>query len=412
MSAGARPERVAVVGAGMVGLATAWFLQERGVETVVFDRDGVASGASHGNAGWLTPSFALPLPEPGVLRYAVRTLFDPASPVYVPPTANPTLVRFLLQFARNCTRARFDRALTALAGLNRGALAAFAELDDPDLEVVTRPAAPLIAAYLHEHDREALLEEFAHAQGAGLDVPHQLLSGEQVRDAVPLLSDRVVAGLRVDGGRFLDPAVFVRGLAEAVKQRGGLIRTGTPVDEVAPTSGDVRVAGERFDAVVLATGAQLGRHARKFGVRQLVQAGRGYSFTVAADNVPPSPVYFPAQRVALSPSGGRLKLAGMMEFRAADAPLDPRRVTAIADAAAPLVRGADLTDRRDEWVGARPCTADGLPLVGRSRHERVFVAGGHGMWGMTLGPVTGKLLAEQVVTGRTPDALRPVDPLR
>ena len=110
--------------------------------------------------------------------------------------------------------------------------------------------------------------------------------------------------------------------------------------------------------------------------------------------------------------GGRLRLAGMMEFRPVDAPLDPRRITAMKDAVAPLLRGIDLEDRQDEWVGARPRTAHGLPLVGRSRDPRVFVAGGHGMWGMTLGPVTGKLVAAQVATGETPTALRALDPLR
>ena len=412
MTSRGRPERVAVVGAGMVGLATTWFLQERGVETVVFDRDDIASGASHGNAGWLTPGLATPLPEPGVLRYGLRAVFDPASPVYVPPSADPALVGFLLRFARNCTRARFDRAMATLAALDRDALAAFDELDAPDLGVVTRAAAPLVAAYLREGDRDALLQELDHVATAGLDVEHRMLSGDQVREIAPLLSDRVVAGISIEGSRFLDPAVYVRGLGELVKQRGALIRTGSPVEVIDDGPQHVRVAGEGFDAVVIATGAVLGRLARPFGVRQRVQAGRGYSFTVASENVPESPVYFPAQRVAMSPVGRRVKLAGMMEFRAVDAPLDPRRIAAIADAAAPLLRDTDLADRRDEWVGARPCTADGLPLIGRTRHDRVFVAGGHGMWGMTLGPVTGKLLAEQVVTGRTPPALRGVDPLR
>lgn len=163
---------------------------------------------------------------------------------------------------------------------------------------------------------------------------------------------------------------------------------------------------------MIATGARLNDLARQVGVRRTVQAGRGYSFTVAAEHVPAGPLYFPAQRVACTPVAGRLRLAGMMEFRGVDAPLDPRRIAAIKDAVAPLLRGADLDDRQDEWVGARPCTADGLPLVGRSRAPRVFIAGGHGMWGMTLGPVTGKLVAAHVATGETPAALRALDPLR
>jgi D-amino-acid dehydrogenase len=102
----------------------------------------------------------------------------------------------------------------------------------------------------------------------------------------------------------------------------------------------------------------------------------------------------------------------MMEFRRPEAALDQRRIRAIAEAARPLLRGADLDNRQDEWVGSRPCTIDGLPLIGATGSTRVFAAGGHGMWGITLGPVTGRLLAEQMVTGQRVEQLAPFDPLR
>jgi D-amino-acid dehydrogenase len=110
--------------------------------------------------------------------------------------------------------------------------------------------------------------------------------------------------------------------------------------------------------------------------------------------------------------GDRLRVAGMMEFRGPDEPLDPRRIRAVADAVRPFLRGIDLRERHDEWVGSRPCTPDGLPLVGRTTSPRVYAAGGHGMWGIALGPLTGQLLAEAITTGRTPAALLPFDPLR
>ena len=150
-------------------------------------------------------------------------------------------------------------------------------------------------------------------------------------------------------------------------------------------------------------------------MKTIVQAGRGYSFTVHPDEAPKNPLYLPTQRVACTPLGGPedgLRVAGMMEFRKPGAPLDPRRIKAIIDAATPMFRGVDWEARTDEWVGSRPCTADGLPLVGRTKSARVYVAGGHGMWGVALGPLTGKLLAEQVAHDRTPDLLRHFDPLR
>lgn len=144
----------------------------------------------------------------------------------------------------------------------------------------------------------------------------------------------------------------------------------------------------------------------------MLATGRGYGCSVPVADLPHGPVYLPAQRVACTPLGDRLRLAGMMEFRRPGDALDPRRIASIVEAVRPLLRGADLGDRRDEWVGSRPCTVDGLPLIGATRSARVLVAGGHGMWGVTLGPATGMLLASSLVTGERPAVLAPFDPLR
>jgi D-amino-acid dehydrogenase len=410
------PRDVAVVGAGMVGLATAWFLQERGVSVTVLDRTGVAAGASWGNAGWLTPALATPLPEPAVLRYGVRAVLSPSSPVYVPPTADARLLAFLGRFARNSTAARWRKAMRALVPVNRRALGAFDALAAGGVQAPTHEAKSFLAAYRSQAERTALLEEFEHIRAAGQEVEFEALTGAEAREVEPALSDGVGAAVRLHGQRFVNPGEYVDLLARSVRARGGEIDERATVTDVREHGGQVSVAtgqGTRvFDAVVLATGAWLGDLARPFGVRTLVQAGRGYSFSVPIEHVPSGPVYFPAQRVACTPLGDRLRVAGMMEFRRPDAPRDARRVHAITEAARPLLRGADLDARADEWVGPRPCTPDGLPLVGRTASPRVYAAGGHGMWGVTLGPVTGQLLAETITTGRPPVELVPFDPLR
>ncbi|MFD0537282.1 NAD(P)/FAD-dependent oxidoreductase [Actinomadura luteofluorescens] len=244
-----------------------------------------------------------------------------------------------------------------------------------------------------------------------------MLTGDEARRVEPALSGEIGAAILLRGQRFINPGVFVHALADSVRDRGGKIRAGADVTDVRDEPGGVavRTGGsdfETFDAVVLASGVWLGGLARRFGVGALVQAGRGYSFSVPMERVPDGPVYFPAQRVACTPLGDRLRVAGMMEFRRPEAPLDPRRIRAIVEAARPLLRGADLDARRDEWVGSRPCTRDGLPLIGATRSPRVFAAGGHGMWGITLGPATGSLLAEMIAIGRRPGELDPFDPLR
>ncbi len=407
-----RPQRVAVLGAGMVGLSTAWFLQESGVEVTVLDRDTVAAGSSWGNAGWLTPSMAVPLPEPSVLTYGLRAMLSPSSPVYIPPTANPRLIRFLVQFARNCTPARWQQAMQTLIPLNNGALAAFDELEAGGVTARTRQAEPFTAAFRTVEDSRALLEEFELIQSSGQDVHYDIVDGEQARADEPALSDAITTAVRIRGERFIDPSSYVHAVAASVRERGGRIIDGVEVSDVRSDATGVEIAGERYDAVVVATGAWLGKLGRQFGVRRIVQAGRGYSFTIKVDDLPKGPVYFPKQRLACTPIGDRLRIAGMMEFRPVDAPRDPRRIDALVREARVLLRGAHVEEREDEWVGGRPCTSDGLPLIGASADPRVFIAGGHGMWGITLGPVTGKLLAERIVTGDLPQPLAAVNPLR
>ena len=409
--------RVAVVGAGMVGLSTAWFLQEQGVEVTVLDREGVSAGASWGNAGWLTPAIATPLPEPAVLRYGISAVLSSNSPVYVPPKADPRLARFVAGFMRHSTTGRWNTAMQALIPINEQSLAAFDTLTDNGVKGETIKAEQFIAGYTDVAAVKTLLDEFKQIAQAGGHVDHELISGDEARRREPAVADAVEAAVLIRGQRYVDPPAFVDALADAVRERGGEIVIGSQVTEIEDRGSSVRVdatAGGAgiYDAVVVATGAWLGDLVHHYGVNQVVQAGRGYSFSVQTDAMPGGPLYFPEKRVAITPLGDRLRVAGMMEFRRPDEPLDPRRIRAIVESTRPLLRGADLDNRQDEWVGSRPCTADGLPLIGRTDSERVFVAGGHGMWGITLGPITGQLLAEQIVTGQVPDALTPFDPRR
>jgi D-amino-acid dehydrogenase len=350
-----------------------------------------------------------------VLRYGVKAVLSPSSPVYVPPTANRQLLRFMLGFVRHSTAPAWRTAMNRLVPINRQALAAFDQLTDGGVRAATRDAQPFMAAYRTAAERQVLLEELEHIRAAGQSIDVDVLSGGEARRLEPALSSEIGAALRLHGQRFIDPGAFVMALADSVRDRGGKLLEGVDVQGIstqgAPTVG-TSAGSERYDSVVLATGAWLGRLARPLGVRQVVQAGRGYSFSVPLEQLPGGPVYFPSQRVACTPLGDRLRVAGMMEFRSPDAALDRRRIAAIVEAARPLLAGADMDDRRDEWVGSRPCTVDGLPLIGATRARSVYVAGGHGMWGITLGPLTGRLLAEQVMTGRRPEELAAFDPLR
>lgn len=419
MGSAKAPEHVVVVGAGIIGLSTAWYLQEQGIQVTVVDRGEVASGSSWGNAGWLTPALTLPLSEPSVLTYGLKAILDPASPLYIPLSTDPQLLKFLLGFARHCTPGKWRAAMAIFAEVGRSGIEAFDELaaGTPAVSEPTRQADPFLTGFASLKDREALVREFSVIRETGGEVDFKLISGEEIRHLEPTLGAGVVGGIEIRDQRFINPPDFMRSLAETVVARGATLSTAFTVFDVRDTGNGVEVIGSegrllRADAVVLATGAWLGSLARKFGVKRVVQAGRGYSFTVVPEAMPSHPIYFPAQRVACTPLGDRFRVAGMMEFRGPDAPLDPRRIKAIVDAAAPMFTGINWEDRAEEWVGSRPCTTDGFPLIGASSSPRVHVAGGHGMWGIALGPLTGKMVAAGL-TGATPPAtLRHFNPLR
>lgn len=409
------PRSAVVVGAGVVGLSTAWFLQERGVEVTVVDRAGVAAGASWGNAGWIAPGLTIPLNEPAVLRYGLRSLFNPAAPLHIPLTADPSLWSFLTRFAANCRWPSWTRAVKANLPLNDECIEAYDVLTANGVEVPT-VAAPITAAFTSRAQAESLVRELRRLAAAGQPVEHHELSTTDLREQVPLASQALTTGVRIDGQRFVDPGEFVRALGRAVVARGATIRSFDVADIHDDNAGVVVKAEDgntiAAEVAVVATGAWLSRLAARSGVRTPVRAGRGYSFTVPVREPVSGPVYLPEARVACTPYQSGLRVAGTMEFRAPDAPLDEARVDAIIASVRPLLDGVRWDDRTDVWVGPRPVTPDGRALIGATRSPGVYVAGGHGMWGLAHGPITGRLLAEQITTGKQPAALREFDPLR
>ncbi|MEV4115695.1 FAD-dependent oxidoreductase [Nonomuraea sp. NPDC049695] len=409
------PRSVIVVGAGIVGLSTAWFLQERGVQVDVVDRGGVAAGASWGNAGWIAPGLAIPLNEPAVLRYGLRSVLNPAAPLHVPASLDPGLWRFLARFAANSHWRSWTRAARANLPLNDECIEAYEVLA---ANGVAAPvvAAPITAAFRTPRQAESLLRELRRLQTVGQRVDHTVLDGGRLAEHAPLAGEALKVGVRIDGQRYVDPGAFVHALGRAVMRRGATVYA-VEVDEVRTDDRKVIVRSAKgtvlsADAVVLATGAWLPRVAAQWGVRVPVRAGRGYSFTVPVDRPVPGPLYLPDVRVACTPYQGALRVAGTMEFRDPDAPGVPARLEAIIASARPLLEGVRWEEHTDVWVGPRPVTPDGRPLIGVTARPGIYVAGGHGMWGMAHGPATGRLLAEQITTGKQPAALREFDPLR
>lgn len=408
-----RAKRIAVVGAGIVGLSAAWFLQERGINVTVVDRDRPGGGATAGNAGWITPDLAEPLPSPATLRQGLGAVLNPASPVSV-THLSPRMGAFMVRFARNSLPGRFARNSAYLRWLSDQALDCF---DRMGLEgVASTRQSPILAVFSSDRACDAFLTAHAHpASSLGSEVVR--LSGAEVRAAEPALSSGVAAAVRIEGQRYVDPAGLASQLAVAVQARGGRVLTGIEVASVDRRAGGVRVRNRAgndvgsYDAVLLANGVDLPGLAGSHGVRLPILPGRGYSFSIRPELVPQLPVYVPQARLACTPMGGRYRIAGVMEFGRSERPLKQRPIRRMVKSATPFFREISPDTVRDCWVGSRPCTPDGLPVLGSTRTPGVFVAGGHGMWGVTLGPASGKVVADHIV-GQDAGPIPGFDPLR
>jgi D-amino-acid dehydrogenase len=380
----------------------------------VVDRTGVAAGASWGNAGWIAPALSVPLNDPRMLRYALRSLPNHAAPVRIPPSIDPSLWRFLIRFAVNCRESSWTRAVHDNLTLNHDSMAAYDVLVSNGVDASITDA-PITALFHTSADAEHLLDQLQRLHDAGQPSSTTELAGAALREQVPLASSAVAAGVRINGQRFVDPGRFVQALGHSVVERGGVLETVDIADVRASGDGVVAQTADgpvlTADVAVIATGAWLPKLVRRW-VRVPVQAGRGYSFMVPVERQVFGPIYLPDVRVACTPLNGKLRVTSMMELRRPDAPASAGVVDAMVDATSRFLDGIRWAERDEVWVGPRPLSPDGRPLVGPVLDNRIFVAGGHGMWGMKQGPATGRLLAEQIITGTQPPGLRGFDPLR
>lgn len=410
------PKRVLVVGAGIIGLCTAYYLKQSGADVLVVERDRPGAGASHGNAGWITPVLAAPLPGPGVMAVALRSLLDRDSPLYVDARVAPRLVPWLYRFWRRCGKHHQLKGLAATARLADGTMQLFDDLVADGVETGMRSDG-LLFACLDSSKAEQVLDGLRPMQEFGYELPDIPLEGNEMRCLEPALGQQVRAGFLVPGERALRPDIFVDSLARRLRQMGAEILDETEVTGMRESGKRVsvrtRVATLDADAVVLAAGAWSARLASGIGLPLHMQAGKGYSFSIRPKQVPARPLYLYEARVGCSPQGDSLRFAGTMEFSGINTRLDGRRVESIARSAATYmdfdVPTCDLTDT---WTGMRPVTADGLPTMGRvPGWGNLYIATGHSMLGVTLGPASGRAVAD-LVLGRGSDVLYPFRPER
>jgi D-amino-acid dehydrogenase len=413
---------VAVVGAGVVGLACAWELRRRGAGVVVLERGAIGAGASRGNTGWVSPSFTYPLPAPGMVREGLRQLVTGGEAFVLRPSPDPAFVRWLWSFRRSCSPDRFDTGVRALLALNRRTLELFDAYRDAGVPFEMNAAGMVVAA----RTRDGLdlyrtifrrLRELGY-EGGAVDE----LDGAAAAALEPAL-DRagVTAALHARVDRFVRPEELTAGLAAQLRADGVEIREGCELRSLERRDGGWALEtgqGEPVLArkVVVAAGLATAPVLRRLGVRVPLLGARGYSVTVAGRGTPPRhALYLAEAKLGLSPFEGGVRVAGVFELGARDGAAAPGVGDRLLAAARPYLDGwrPDAEGPVEAWAGMRPATPDGLPLIGALPGlPGLYLATGHGMLGVTLAPATADLLAPLVLEGRVAPELAPFDPSR
>ena len=408
---------VVVIGGGVIGVSSAYYLARDGWDVTLLDKGEICAGSSYGNAGLIVPSHVVPLAAPGVWWQGVKWMLRPESPFYIKPRASLELARWLWRFRAACTPARMRQAMPLLRRLGVESLDLYRELAEKGgFDFGFRQPGSMTVFFTAEglaHGREEarLLAE------AGVAV--EVLDGPAARSAEPALRPGVVGALFCREDALLVPDRFVKGLAQLTASHGARILTGAEAIGVR-TAGDRITAVETTrgalpaDTVVLAAGAWSPEIGRALGLRVPIQPAKGYSLTYRRPAKGPAIPLLPAEgRFSVTPMGEFLRFGGTLEMAGMDLTINRRRVDALRRSALRCIEGAEDLALLEIWRGLRPCTPDGLPLIGRTaRFGNLVLAAGHAMVGMSLGPVTGKLVA-QLVAGTAPSRdLHLLDPGR
>ena len=409
---------VIVIGGGVVGVCTAYYMQKAGINVTLLEQNRICSGSSWGNAGWLVPSHSVPLARPGAVTQGLKWMLNPESPFYIKPRLSLDLINWLLRFRRAANLSSLREVLGPLVELGEVSLQLYAELEKEETSLNSHYAQKgLIALYattdwLKEGIEEAhLLSEFG--------VHSQTLDTEQVLDMDPAVKPTIAGGVYYPDEAHVKPDDLVKGLASIINERGVKLHENTAVTGFNTSGGKIKsvlTTNGVFtaDEVVLATGAWSPRVAQELKLDLPIQPAKGYSISFEdIVNPPLFPLMLAESKVGVTPMGPVLRFAGTLELSGLNTDINARRLGAIRRAGDKFLT-TDITDASEVvWCGMRPLTPDSVPIIGRaSQLDNLILATGHSMTGVTLGAVTGKL-ATQIATGqRTAVDMSPFSPMR
>lgn len=401
------PERVIVVGGGVIGAACAYYLAKAGRQVEVVDRGEFGRGCSHGNCGFICPSHVLPLAEPGAAWRALKALFKKDSPFYIKPRFDPALWGWLLRFARRCNRGDMLAAARASHALLQSSRQLYDDLMRAEPFEAEWETRGMLFVFLHR----PALEHFAataHLLRDSFGIAAEQHDGNALLDLEPALKPGLAGGWHFRGDAHLRPDRLMSSWRRILVTRGVSIHEYCEVNGISGEHGHARalltsqgeLAADRF---VFATGAWTPLLNRQLGCKLPIQPGKGYSITMPRPaNCPTIPLLFEEHRVAVTPMHSGYRLGSTMEFAGYDTTLNPRRLALLKEGARHYLHEPYCEPIEEEWFGWRPMTPDSLPVIDFSpAYSNVLIAAGHNMLGVAMSPGTGKLVAE-VLGGQAP----------
>jgi len=398
---------VVVVGAGIVGIATALCLQRHGRDVVLIDRLEPGEGASFGNAGVLASSSIIPVTVPGLLAKVPKLLVDPLGPLYLRWSYLPRMLPWLFDYLRHCSEKRVRHIARHMAPLVADSLdehQRLAEQTPAASRIVTKPYSFVFP------DRAAFeADRLAWALRAGHDISWDIVEGGAVRAQEPTLAPRYkcLVCLRHQHGLIDHPGAYVKELARAFAAAGGRIVTGSVTGFLRTGHRVTGVATEAeeivADTVVVAAGAWSARLLKSAGIHVPLESERGYHIELRKPSIMPNGALMIADgKFVATPMGNDLRLAGLVEFGGLDAAASAAPIRTLLKRAEMVFPGITYEDHT-EWLGHRPAISDSLPVLGPvDSHPGLVLAFGHHHVGMTSGPRTGRLIADLIV-GRHPN---------
>ncbi|WP_426328850.1 NAD(P)/FAD-dependent oxidoreductase [Pedobacter sp. R-06] len=401
--------KVLIIGGGIVGLTSAYYLQKRGYEVIVLDKGDITDNCSFGNAGMIVPSHFVPLAAPGMIKQGIRWMFDSKSPFYVRPSLNGSLINWGLKFMKHATAKHVSQSavpLRDLSLLSKKLYEGLAKEPDFDFELTNNG---ILAFYKTEKAGEEEAHLAAKAIELGLDMA--VLTADECRALQPDLKLDVLGAVHYRCDAHLYPTKLMNALLQYLLNNGVKIERNKEVDKIETVGNRImkvftgNTAWEA-DQYVLATGSWSPAVAKMADVNISLMPGKGYSFM---EPEPQQRLTIPAllceARVAITPMNGQIRYGGTMELDKINTRINMQRVKGIVESVPAYFPDLKptLPAEKDIWYGFRPSSPDGLPYIGRSqKRENLIIATGHGMMGLSLGPATG-LLVSQIASGMATD---------